>query len=128
MKLQVGDLVRVRRDLVIGKKYGQHTFVPPMHEHIGIVGEVLVVGGYGSAQIEGMGSYWFTPEMVELVIRPKPKQYRELHKYIDVIKDELDKVNHIESITIQETKYEYNLFITTDKNTIDINIVNLGGK
>ena len=67
MKFKVGDKVRVREDLIVGKGYGWFSFVKTMEEHLG---EVATIQGidpqtktYGIEEDDGE-AYW-TDEMLE---------------------------------------------------------------
>lgn len=64
-KFNVGDKVRIRKDLKSYKTYGSHTFVPSMGCMCGKIATIRDVGNEGDDfTIEECSFYW-TPEMVE---------------------------------------------------------------
>ena len=67
MKFKVGDKVRVKKNLIVGKDYGSFSFVKTMEEHMGkvvtIYGINLQAGAYDIAE-DGAEAYW-TDEMLE---------------------------------------------------------------
>jgi hypothetical protein len=79
MKYKVGDKVKVRSDLEIGKKYGKHVYVKPMDNLKGRTVTIMVFGGYGY-RIEESGYTW-TDEMFEEVENKmiKIKKWEDLH-------------------------------------------------
>jgi len=68
MKIEVGDVVVFRTDLVIGELYGILTYIEQMDEDIKNSSLVVESEDYGFRIVEG--GYWFTPEMVSEVIKP----------------------------------------------------------
>ena len=65
MKYKVGDKVRVRNDLVFGKKYGKCTFVVGMDKYSGKIMTIgdINLGCYNF--IEDTGRWCWTDEMLE---------------------------------------------------------------
>lgn len=65
MKYKVGDKVKVRSDLRVGKSYGEHTFV---HDMFKFMGKIVTIE---SAREQGYrieeDAYWWTDEMLEPV-------------------------------------------------------------
>lgn len=65
MKYKVGDKVRVRSDLKVGKCYGEHTFVHDMFKFVGKIVTIESVWKQGYRIEED--TYWWTDEMLEPV-------------------------------------------------------------
>lgn len=65
MKYKVGDKVKVRSDLVVGKSYGEHTFVHDMIKFSGKIVTIESVWKQGYRIEED--TYWWTDEMLEPV-------------------------------------------------------------
>lgn len=65
MKYKVGDKVRVKSDLVVGKSYGEHVFVYDMIKFSGKIVAIESVLKYGYHIKEG--AYLWTDEMFESV-------------------------------------------------------------
>lgn len=78
MKYKVGDKVRVRSDLVVGRLYGVWPFTRTMSEIAGKVVEIKRVSDLRGAYMlkDIVGEYWYTDEMLEpvhdVVFIPKP--------------------------------------------------------
>lgn len=105
MKFKVGDKVRVKKNLIVGKDYGWFSFVETMEEHMGkvvtIYGINLQAGAYDIAE-DGGEAYW-TDEMLEPIEDPlaqkvlernnKPSIQEQLEENLLKLFDEDDKVN-----------------------------------
>lgn len=65
MKYKVGDKVKVRSDLRVGKRYGEHTFAHDMFKFMGKIVTIESVWEQ-SYRIEE-DAYWWTDEMLEPV-------------------------------------------------------------
>lgn len=65
MKYKVGDKVKVRSDLRVGKSYGKHTFVHDMFKFMGKIVTIESVWEQGYRIEED--AYWWTDEMLEPV-------------------------------------------------------------
>lgn len=65
MKYKVGDKVKVRSDLRVGKSYGEHTFVHDMFKFMGKIVTIESVWEQGYRIEED--AYWWTDEMLEPV-------------------------------------------------------------
>ena len=65
MKFKVGELVRVRKNLVVGRTYGTDTFVKEMKNHKGKIFNIIKITKSGKYYLEGCGWYCFTDEMLE---------------------------------------------------------------
>ena len=65
MKYKVGDKVKVRSDLRVGKSYGEHTFVHGMFKFMGKIVTIESVWEQGYRIEED--AYWWTDEMLEPV-------------------------------------------------------------
>lgn len=65
MKYKVGDKVKVRSDLRVGKSYGEHTFVHDMFKFMGKIVTIESVWEQGYRIEED--AYWWTDEMLESV-------------------------------------------------------------
>ncbi len=65
MKYKVGDKVKVRSDLRVGKSYGEHTFVHDMFIFMGKIVTIESVWEQGYRIEED--AYWWTDEMLEPV-------------------------------------------------------------
>lgn len=65
MKYKVGDKVRVRSDLKVGKSYGEHAFVHDMFKFVGKIVTIESVWKQGYRIEED--TYWWTDEMLEPV-------------------------------------------------------------
>ena len=65
MKYKVGDKVRVRSDLEVGKRYGKHAFVYDMIKYSGKIVTIESVGESDYRIVEGI--YSWTDEMFEPV-------------------------------------------------------------
>lgn len=65
MKYKVGDKVKVRSDLRVGKSYGEHTFVHDMFKFMGKIVTIESVWEQGYRIEEDI--YWWTDEMLEPV-------------------------------------------------------------
>lgn len=63
MKYKVGDKVRVRSDLKVGKGYGEHAFVHNMFKFVGKIVTIESVWKRGYRIEED--TYWWTDEMFE---------------------------------------------------------------
>lgn len=63
MKYKVGDKVRVRSDLKVGKGYGEHAFVHDMFKFVGKIVTIESVWKQGYRIEED--TYWWTDEMFE---------------------------------------------------------------
>ena len=71
MKYKVGDKVKVREDLKIGKTYNGQTFVPQMKKYKGQIVTIKIVDN-GGHYIEEDGQDWYwTDEMLEDVEEEK---------------------------------------------------------
>ena len=83
MKFKVGDKVRVREDLIIGKWYGKDTFSIGMKDTLGGVYEVKKIFGFGY-KLDCSDIYVYTDEMLELVccFEEKIITYRKDNKVI----------------------------------------------
>jgi hypothetical protein len=64
MKYKVGDRVKIREDLISGKKYGDNTFVAEMEPQCGQVVTIVRCGSLGY-KLEGGGGWKWTDEMIE---------------------------------------------------------------
>lgn len=69
-KLKVGDKVRIRKDLEVGKVYGNDIFVTGMRIMLGKIVTIVSINDEGTFCINEFGHYW-TPEMVEEVLPDK---------------------------------------------------------
>lgn len=69
-KLKVGDKVRIRKDLEVGKVYGSDIFVAGMRIMLGKIVTIVSISDIGTFCINEFGHYW-TPEMVEEVLPDK---------------------------------------------------------
>ena len=65
MKYKVGDKVKVRSDLKVGKDYGEHDFVHDMFKFVGKIVTIESVWKQGYRIEED--TYWWTEEMLEPV-------------------------------------------------------------
>lgn len=65
MKYKVGDKVKVRSDLRVGKSYGEHTFVHDMFKFMGKIVTIESVWEQGYRIEED--AFWWTDEMLEPV-------------------------------------------------------------
>lgn len=65
MKYKVGDKVKVRSDLKVGKDYGEHVFVHDMFKFVGKIVTIESVWKQGYRIEED--TYWWTDEMFESV-------------------------------------------------------------
>lgn len=65
MKYKVGDKVKVRSDLRVGKSYGEHTFVHDMFKFMGKIVTIESVWEQGYRIEED--AYWWTDDMLEPV-------------------------------------------------------------
>lgn len=65
MKYKVGDKVRVRSDLKVGKSYGEHAFAHDMFKFVGKIVTIESVWKQGYRIEED--TYWWTDEMLEPV-------------------------------------------------------------
>lgn len=65
MKYKVGDKVRVRSDLKVGKSYGEHAFLHDMFKFVGKIVTIESVWKQGYRIEED--TYWWTDEMLEPV-------------------------------------------------------------
>lgn len=65
MKYKVGDKVKVRSDLLVGKNYGEHAFVHDMFKFRGKIVTIESVWKQGYRIVEDI--YWWTDEMLEPV-------------------------------------------------------------
>jgi hypothetical protein len=65
MRYKVGDKVKVRSDLRVGKSYGEHTFVHDMFKFMGKIVTIESVWEQGYRIEED--AYWWTDEMLEPV-------------------------------------------------------------
>lgn len=65
MKYKVGDKVKVRSDLRVGKSYGEHAFVHDMFKLSGKIATIESVWKQGYRIEED--TYWWTDEMLEPV-------------------------------------------------------------
>lgn len=66
MKYKVGDKVRVRKDLVVGKEYGDNVFIADMKKYSGkimTVGGITVTGDYTFK--EDANIWYWSDEMLE---------------------------------------------------------------
>jgi len=78
MKYKVGDKVRVRYDLIAGKRYGGTIFLHGMAYMLGKETEVVFVDGYGRGYILKDGDYYsFTDEMLEPIGKEKAPVEKE---------------------------------------------------
>lgn len=69
-KLEVGDKVRIRKDLEVGMAYGSDIFVDGMKIMLGKIVTIVSISDIGTFCINEFGYYW-TPEMVEEVLPDK---------------------------------------------------------
>ena len=65
MKYKVGDKVKVREDLKIGKSYNKKTFVDSMEKYKGQIVTIKVVGDDNYKIEEGNQDWYWTDEMLE---------------------------------------------------------------
>ena len=65
MKFKVGDLVRVRKDLVAGERYGNDDFTGEMKKYKGKIFNIIKTTKSGIYYLEGCDWYCFTDEMLE---------------------------------------------------------------
>lgn len=71
-KFKIGDKVRIKTNLEVGKLYGEHMFVSSMKDfkgNITIVKTILTNGYY----LDGCNTWIFTDDMLELVKEPSIK-------------------------------------------------------
>lgn len=69
-KYAIGDLVRVRKDLVIGEKYGGVTFAGFLAEYAGMKGRIVNVRPYRDEyvyKVDTGDDYWFGEQMLEAI-------------------------------------------------------------
>ncbi len=65
MKYKVGDKVRVRPDLEVGKTYGADSFVEPMKEYCGRTTTISTIDNGGEKYyLVDCNNWWFTDEML----------------------------------------------------------------
>lgn len=83
MKYKVGDKVKVRSDLRVGKRYGEHTFVHDMFKFMGKIVTIKSVWEQGYRIEED--AYWWTDEMLEPVEEMSAEEAVRL--YAKVCKD-----------------------------------------
>jgi len=94
-EIKVGDRVRVKSDLVVGKFYGRALFAKTMQKYLGKEGVVRSVHAYNGFYIEGFyiegfDGWCFTPEMVELIEEKKEiKVGDRVRVKSDLVVDEL---------------------------------------
>ena len=65
MKYKVGDKVKVREDLEIGKSYDKKVFVDDMEKYKGQIVTIKVVGDDNYRIEEDNQDWWWTDEMLE---------------------------------------------------------------
>lgn len=65
MKYKVGDKIKVRSDLKVGKMYGAHQFVPAMVEYVGKTMTIKEVTGNDYHLKEDDGEWCWTDEMLK---------------------------------------------------------------
>lgn len=65
MKYKVGDKVKVRSDLKVGKDYGEHAFVHDMFKFVGKI--VTIESAWEQGYHIEEDTYWWTDEMLEPV-------------------------------------------------------------
>ena len=92
MKYKVGDKVKVREDLEIGKVYCGQTFVVQMKQYKGQIVTIKVVNNDGYyIEEDGQDWYW-TDEMLE---EPKKEELKEADYGIEVV-NEQNKIEELE--------------------------------
>lgn len=62
---KIGDKVRVRKDLVVGKLYGTEVFLPSMKKYIGKVFTISYVGNWAYELEETKHPHLFSPQTLE---------------------------------------------------------------
>ena len=67
MKFKVGDMVRVKDDLVSDRRYGSCYFDEDMEQYIGNIYEIIATGYSTSYILKGCGDWEFTDGMLELL-------------------------------------------------------------
>lgn len=71
---KVGDAVRVRKDLVVGKKYGDYILYPALIKFIGekvVINEITWQGLYACYSETNNNWQYFSPEMLEPISKTK---------------------------------------------------------
>ena len=66
-KLKIGDQVKIREDLIVGRKYGGLNFWENMYDYKGSEGKVAQVSHGGFYCLEGI-PYGWSREMLELIV------------------------------------------------------------
>jgi|694.fasta_scaffold118319_4 hypothetical protein len=88
-KFKVGDKIRVREDLVVGKQYGSCIFASGMEKY---KGKILIVGesdhdSYCAKLSEGDEFYFWSDKMLEPVESTKPLPTKQLHAKYAIVKE-----------------------------------------
>ncbi|MFW6243120.1 MAG: hypothetical protein ACOC2W_03080, partial [bacterium] len=74
MEIKIGDKVRVKKDLIVNKLYGDDIFVKEMEESKGKVLEVVGLVFNNKFTLKGF-EWSFTTEMIEKVIDKKDEYF-----------------------------------------------------
>lgn len=80
-KFKVGDKVRVIKNLVSGKHYGNVCFRKCMRKYNGLETIIRFVDYAGDYQLKDCGGYWFNEEMLEPVEQVKVEYNENLNCY-----------------------------------------------
>lgn len=117
MKFKVGDKVRVRKDLIIGKWYGKDTFSIGMKDTLGGVYEVKKIFDFGY-KLDCSGTYIYTDEMLEPVwcLEEKIVTYRKDNKVIaKYYKDNKTVTAEAKCAPEDEFNFEYGAKLAMDR-------------
>ena len=93
-KYKIGDKVKIREDLVVGKNYGKHMFINDMVEFKGTEVIISRMDYYNEGYILGGRGFIWTDEMIEGLVEDKPK-YKIRDKIEITQADCIDKGNGI---------------------------------
>ena len=90
MKYNIGDKVRVRNDLVVGKEYGLYSFSEPMTKYIGDVLTISGITPYGYQVREN--KFGWTDEMLEPAGGTLEERLAEANSQLEAAKAEVEKL------------------------------------
>lgn len=123
MKYNIGDKIRIRKDLVVNDDYGNDTYVRKMDDVAKKNDYVLVIDGYEKdntkyVMVEDKGDYFWTDEMIEgladLTDREKFEGWIRKLSSLDFYDTVWDAFNFTVTSEPNEKGYEDNLKVVSD--------------
>ena len=127
MKYNIGDKVRIRKDLVAGKTYGCNTYIDKMNRIAKNFDYILTIGGYNDNKTQytmdengGSPTWYWTDEMIEGLVEEQPTDREKFERWMRYLSSldgcckTYDAFNNLTMLEPDDDEYEDNLKTVSD--------------